>query len=96
MKEFLEYLLKQVVTNPNALTITETKDQDVFVYTITAAPEDMGTIIGKEGRNINSLRNMAKVKAIRDDIRIRILVEDGEAESEPNVQDTPASDDAQN
>ena len=36
----------------------------------------MGTVIGKEGRNINSLRNLAKAKAIKDNIRIKIILED--------------------
>lgn len=82
MKEFIEYLLKQIVSTPAQIVVTETQVDGNFVYTIKAATEDLGTIIGKEGRNINSLRNMAKVKAIKDNIRIKIMVEDGKDHSE--------------
>jgi predicted RNA-binding protein YlqC (UPF0109 family) len=80
MKEFIEYLLKQIVSKPESITVDEAQAEGLYVYTIHAAQEDLGTIIGKEGRNINSLRNMAKVKAIRDNVRIKIMVEDNKEE----------------
>ncbi|MBN1162662.1 KH domain-containing protein [Patescibacteria group bacterium] len=78
MKEFIEYLLKQIVTNPDAISVTEEKEGDAFVYRIRAAQEDMGIIIGKEGRNINSLRNVAKAKAIKDNIFVKIILEEND------------------
>jgi predicted RNA-binding protein YlqC (UPF0109 family) len=76
MRDFIEYLLKQIVTNPDAITVTEEKEGDAFVYKIRAAQEDMGIIIGREGRNINSLRNVAKAKAIKDNIFVKIILEE--------------------
>lgn len=77
MKEFIEYLVKNIVTHPEQVVITEINDNGFFIYTISAAQDDLGTIIGREGRNINSIRNVAKSKAIKDNIRIKIVVEDG-------------------
>lgn len=82
MKEFIEYLLRQIVTNPEAIIVTEEKEGDAFVYHITAAQEDMGLIIGKEGRNINSIRNLAKAKAIKENIFVRVILEETQ---EPEV-----------
>ncbi len=76
MKEFIDYLVKQIVKHPDKVSVDEAKEGSDFVYTVSASPEDMGTIIGKKGRNINSLRNMAKVKAIKDEVHIRIEVKD--------------------
>lgn len=78
MKDFIEYLVKQIVSNPQAVVVDETVVEDnIFVYTIHVADEDIGVVIGKAGRNINSLRNMAKAKAIRDNTRVRVIVADG-------------------
>lgn len=76
MKQFVDFLVKQIVNNPDQVEVTETQDNGVFIYTIKAATEDMGIIIGKEGRNIRSIRNVAKAKAIKDNVRISIVLED--------------------
>lgn len=76
MKEFIKYIVQQIVSQPNAVEIEEVEENGTFIYTIIAAKEDMGTLIGKEGRNIKSIRNMAKAKAIRDDIRISVNIKE--------------------
>ncbi|EKD94939.1 MAG: hypothetical protein ACD_25C00149G0002, partial [uncultured bacterium] len=63
-------------SQPEAIEVEEVNEEGVFVYTISAAKEDMGTLIGKEGRNIKSIRNMAKAKAIKDDIRISVNIKE--------------------
>jgi predicted RNA-binding protein YlqC (UPF0109 family) len=82
MKEFIEYLIKSIVKDPEAVIIKEEKEGDSTVYTIVAAKDDIGGIIGKKGRVINSIRNVAKIKAIRDNVHIRIEIEDGRPELE--------------
>ncbi len=76
MKEFIKYIVQQIVARPEQVEVDETNENGIFVYTITAAKEDMGTLIGKEGRNIKSIRNMAKAKAIKDDIRISVNIKE--------------------
>jgi len=72
MKEFIEYLVKQLVNNPDEVEVTETQESGLLSYKIKVANEDMGIVIGKEGKNIKSIRNLAKSKAIKDNIRINI------------------------
>ena len=76
MKEFLEYLLKQIVSKPEDIAITENEEDGIKVYLVKVAPEDMGIVIGKEGRNIKSIRNMAKAKAIKDNVRISVVLQE--------------------
>jgi len=76
MKEFITYIVQQIVSKPEDIEVEEVNEEGVFVYTISAAKEDMGTLIGKEGRNIKSIRNMAKAKAIKDDIRISVNIKE--------------------
>ncbi len=90
MKEFVEFLLKQFVNNPDAVQITETMDGEFHILNVKVADEDMGMVIGKEGKTINSLRNLVRAKAIKDNVMVRVVLED-------NKQPQPAeTTDAQN
>lgn len=72
MKEFLEYIVKSIIPNSDAVIVEETQDGSVYNYLITVHPDDMGIIIGKEGRTIKSIRSIAKGKAIKDGVRINV------------------------
>jgi predicted RNA-binding protein YlqC (UPF0109 family) len=74
MKETLEYIVKQLVDAPDAVVIDETESDGIIQFTITVAKEDMGKIIGKEGKVIRSIRNIMKIKAIKEDKRINITI----------------------
>jgi predicted RNA-binding protein YlqC (UPF0109 family) len=76
MQEFIEYLVKNISTKPEEVVITLSQEEGLDVYKITAATEDMGTIIGKEGHTIKSLRDLVRAKAIKDNVRVRLVVED--------------------
>ncbi len=66
MKDFIEYLVKQIVTKPEEVQVylltTEYGDE----YHISVNKDDMGLLIGKEGKTIKSIRAIAKAKAIKD------------------------------
>jgi predicted RNA-binding protein YlqC (UPF0109 family) len=76
MKEFVEFIIKQFVNNPEAVVVTESMDADTHVYTVKVADEDMGVVIGREGKTINSIRNLAKAKAIKENIMMRVYLEE--------------------
>ena len=72
MRDFIEYLIKEIADNPEKVTVTEKKPESTFIYTIDVDEKDMGNIIGKGGRMIRSIRNLCKAKAIKDNIHINI------------------------
>lgn len=74
MKEYIEFIVKSLVKNPNEVTIEEEKDGSVLRIKICAHTDDMGTIIGKGGSTIRSIRELAKAKAIIDDIKVYVDV----------------------
>ena len=83
MKEFIEYILNQLVTQPDKLMVTEDDQNGFFTYQIDVAEKDMGLVIGKEGRTIRSIRSLVKAKAIKDGVRVRVeLVEKGSRDSD--------------
>jgi predicted RNA-binding protein YlqC (UPF0109 family) len=74
MKEFLEYILKSIVKNPEEVVVTESKEDTLYTYSIKVAQSDMGIVIGKEGRTIKSIREMAIAKAIKEQKRVNVLL----------------------
>lgn len=72
MKDFVEYLLKQIVNKPEEVKVEETREGTMVTIKICADPEDMGLVIGKGGRTIRSLRSLAKAKAIREGVKVYI------------------------
>lgn len=78
MKDLLSYILDNILGDEN-IKIDE-EEQDGFTnLKITAPKEQMGKIIGKNGRIINSIKNIIKIKAIKEDKRIDVQVVEKES-----------------
>ena len=78
MKEFIEYLVKQIVSQQDQVAVAESEEEGLKVFRIHVATEDMGTVIGKEGHTIKSIRDLVRAKAIKDDVRVRVVVEESQ------------------
>ncbi len=88
MQELLNLILKNIVTNPEAIQITMGEEEGREVYTITVDPADMGRVIGKSGKVIKAIRALAHVVAIRQGKRFRINLadENGTTQIEPETK----------
>ena len=58
MQEFLEYVVKGLVQNPGAVTVTPVARAGTTVYELRLDPADVGKIIGRQGMTINALRSL--------------------------------------
>jgi len=74
MKKALEYIVTQIVDNPEKVEIGELEDQEMINFTITVASSDMGRIIGKNGKVIRAIRNVVKISAIKQNKKINIAL----------------------
>lgn len=72
MKETLEYIVTSLVEDPDQVTIHEEEQDGILNFTVSVAKDDMGRIIGKEGKVIRSIRNIMKIKAMKQNKRINI------------------------
>lgn len=72
MEDFLNYLIPLLVDNSKAVKIVKEDVNGVVVFTISAAKEDMGRLIGKEGKIINSIRNLVKILAVKEKQRVTV------------------------
>ncbi len=74
MKNLLEFIIIHLVEHPEDVVIDEAVDEQGAVFTITVHPEDVGRIIGKGGSVIHSIRNISRIRAIKEGIRAKIVV----------------------
>jgi hypothetical protein len=58
MKEFIEYIARQLVDEPGSVSLTEEITGDTIVYRLTVAQPDIGKVIGKKGRTAFALRTI--------------------------------------
>ena len=71
MKKALDFIVSSIVEKPKEVKITEEGD-DVITYTITVDKDDMGRIIGKNGKVIKAIRNVLKIPAIKQGKKIYV------------------------
>jgi hypothetical protein len=79
VKEFLEYIAKGLVDDPNAVYVEVEDDADETVLTLGVAQDDMGRVIGRDGRIANAIRSLLRVMAARDGRHVELeIVSDAE------------------
>jgi len=76
MTELLEFLVKALVEDPEAVKVEELEEDGDLVYEISVAEDDLGRVIGKGGRIANAIRTIAKAAAVRIDRRVIVDILD--------------------
>lgn len=76
MTELLEFLVKALVEEPDAVEVEELEEDGDLVYEISVADDDLGRVIGKGGRVANAIRTVAKAAAVRLDRRVVVDILD--------------------
>jgi predicted RNA-binding protein YlqC (UPF0109 family) len=76
MTELLEFLVRALVEDPEAVEVEELEEDGDLIYEITVAEDDLGRVIGKGGRIANAIRTIAKAAAVRLDRRVIVDILD--------------------
>ena len=74
MKDLLEYIIKSIVSQPDAVKITEENSDKGLLIKLEVAPDDKGRVIGRQGRVAQALRTLLRVKAAKEDKRVRLEI----------------------
>lgn len=74
MKELLEVLAKALVDNPEAVNVTKREEDHAIILELRVAPEDMGKVIGKQGRIAKAIRTVVKAAASRGESK-KVIVD---------------------
>ena len=76
MKELLLYMAKNLVDDPEAVTVNEIKEDDGTVLELRVASADMGKVIGRQGRIAKEIRTIIKTVALRTGERVTVEIMD--------------------
>ena len=72
MKEVLETIIKSLVDSPEAIEIKEVENEKTIVFEVKVAEGDMGKIIGRQGKNAQSIRTVMRAVAYRKDKKVTV------------------------
>src|SRR3990172_3461910 len=76
--QFLEYVIKALVDNPNDVKINRTVDEMGVLLTLTVDPADMGKIIGRSGNTAKAIRTLLKVVGMKHNARVNLKINEPE------------------
>ena len=74
MKELVEYLAKQLVDDPDQVSVTEVSSGSQLILELRVGPGDMGRVIGRSGRRVNALRTLLQMCASREARRVQLEI----------------------
>jgi len=74
MKELVEFIAKSLVDNPDSVVVKEVEEEQSTILKLTVAPEDMGKIIGKQGRIAKAIRTVIKAVAVKHNKRVIVEI----------------------
>ena len=78
MKQFVEYIVKNLVDHPELVKIEEIQGTNTVILELSCDPSDIGKIIGKSGKTINAIRGLLMAVASRNGIRVNLeILENG-------------------
>ena len=92
-EQFIEYIVKSLVGNPDAVSIKRSIDEKGVLLELTVDPEDLGRVIGKRGATAQSLRTLLRALGTKNDARYNLkIVDNGEPRpdrSESREEESP-------
>jgi uncharacterized protein len=89
-QQFVEYIIKSLVGNPDAVSIDRRVDDKGVLLELTVDPEDLGRVIGKRGATAQSLRTLLRALGTKNDARYNLKIVDN-GEPRPPRDDAGAS-----
>lgn len=99
MNDLLNFIAKSLVTKPDAVLVTEQKDDGNVNLTLKVDTEDMGLIIGKGGQTIRAIRKLLTVRAIAENVRVNLQLAEPEGSTHSaheNKTENPVEEESDN
>lgn len=76
MKSLLEFILLRMVEHPEDLEINEVEEMGLTVFKLKLHPDDIGRVIGRAGNVIKAIRKLSQVRAVKDHLRVRVVLQE--------------------
>jgi predicted RNA-binding protein YlqC (UPF0109 family) len=74
LKELLELIAKSLVDYPDEVSVIETERDDTLILELKVAQEDMGKVIGKQGRIARAIRSVVKASAVKSGKKVMVEI----------------------
>ncbi|AKA69931.1 MULTISPECIES: KH domain-containing protein [Clostridium] len=74
MKELVQIIAKSLVDNPDEVQVNEIAGEQSIILELKVAPDDMGKVIGKQGRIAKAIRTVVKAAAIKENKRVVVEI----------------------
>ncbi len=87
-KDFLEFIVKSIVDNPEAVVVERTVDERGVLVTLTVDPKDMGMVIGRQGSTAKAIRTLLRVVGARNNARVNLKINEPEGSERAQREDT--------
>ncbi len=75
LSEFVGVVARMLARSPDDVQVTETVEDDTIVYKLHLAPDDVGRVIGREGRVIRAIRSLLRAAAVRQGVRVGLEID---------------------
>lgn len=75
MKEIVEVIAKAIVNHPSEVQVEEERRGSTVVFKLHVAPDDMGKVIGKQGRIAKAIRMVMKAAATRENVKVIVDID---------------------
>jgi hypothetical protein len=77
-RQFLEYVVKELVDHPESVKVDRTVDEMGVLLTLNVHPEDMGKIIGRQGATAKAIRTLLRVVGMKNNARVNLKINEPE------------------
>jgi hypothetical protein len=77
-QEFLEYVVKSLVDNPNEVKVTRTVDEMGVLMTLLVGAVDMGKVIGRDGNTAKAIRTLLRTVGMKNNSRVNLKISEPE------------------
>jgi len=93
-RDFVEYVVKQIVSNPEAVKVERRIDEMGVLITLDVDPKDMGMVIGREGATAKALRTLLRIIGAKNNARVNLKINEpaGSERPERKEQDQKSID----
>lgn len=92
-KEFLEFVVKHIVDNPEAVQVQRTVDEMGVLMTLDVHADDMGKVIGRNGNTAKALRTLLRVVGMKNQARVNLKIREPEERDDTPAAPEPDDDD---
>lgn len=90
-QEFLEFIVKSIVDNPDSVQVDRKVDEMGVLLTLKVHPDDMAQVIGRQGGTARSIRTLLRIVGLKNNARVNLKIEEPEggrrSEAAPSVEE---------